>query len=60
MKILGLSGSPNKNGNNDRILDNFLAVVHEKKFETGKILLSLLKVKPCTACGNCRQEKNAL
>lgn len=58
MKILGISGSPTKEGNNEKIISVVLEIAGTKGFETESILLSEKKVKPCIACGTCaRGEK---
>lgn len=57
MKITGISGSPNAGGNNEKLLDMALGIVKEKGYETQKILLSNLEVRPCTDCGACRTAK---
>jgi len=60
MKIIGISGSPHKNGNNDKIIDYVLDIAKQKKFITGKILLSHYDIKPCQACGHCKEEKKCV
>lgn len=57
MEITGISGSPNAAGNNERIVDLVLSIAEEKGYETDKILLSQLKVMPCSDCGTCRSKK---
>lgn len=57
MKITGISGSPNAGGNNERIIDLALGIVKKKGYETDKILLSALDVKPCNDCSTCRSKK---
>ena len=57
MKITGISGSPTAGGNNERIIELALGIVEEKGYEIDKILLSKLKVLPCTDCGTCRTVK---
>ena len=53
MKILGISGSPNENGSNDKIIDTVLEIASKRGFETDRVLLSKETVAPCTACGAC-------
>ena len=60
MKIIGISGSPNKNGNNEQIIDFVLDIAQQKKYITGKILLSNYNIKPCKACGHCKEEKKCV
>jgi multimeric flavodoxin WrbA len=57
MKITGISGSPTPAGNNERTLTIALGIAEDKGYETEKILLSKLKVLPCTDCGTCKKTK---
>ena len=57
MKITGISGSPNIGGNNEKIIELALGIAEKKGYGTDKILLSKLKVLPCTDCGTCRTAK---
>lgn len=56
MKILGISGSPNKNGNNKRAIDKCLSIAEEKGFETEQINLANKDIKSCTDCGLCKKK----
>ncbi|NBI08206.1 flavodoxin family protein [Senegalia massiliensis] len=55
MKVLGIIGSPRKNGNTDILVDSVLQGVKEKGFEVEKIYLSDLDFKGCIACEGCRK-----
>ncbi|KCZ72906.1 multimeric flavodoxin WrbA [Candidatus Methanoperedens nitroreducens] len=57
MKITGISGSPTVNGNNEKVIDLALGIAEEHGYETEKILLSKLRVLPCTDCGVCKTAK---
>ncbi len=57
MKIIGISGSPRKDGNNERIIDYVLDIAKQKGFITGRIFLSEYKVEGCTDCGLCKSKK---
>lgn len=57
MKILGISGSPVKNGNNEKAIDYALAKAKEKGFETEKITLAKQDIKACIACDKCKEQK---
>lgn len=57
MKLTGISGSPTKGGNNEKIIELALDIAEEKGHEIEKILLSELNVMPCTDCGNCKKVK---
>jgi multimeric flavodoxin WrbA len=53
MKILGISGSPVKGGNNEKVMDYVLNKAKEKGFDVEKI--SAGDVKGCIACGTCKK-----
>lgn len=54
---MGISGSPNREGNSEYILDICLKVAAERGFETERVRLASLDVAPCSDCGTCREEK---
>ncbi len=62
MYVLGISGSPRKDGNTDTLLDKALEGARARGAETEKIVLNNLKVAPCQECekvnddGTCRIE----
>jgi multimeric flavodoxin WrbA len=53
MKIVGIVGSPRKNGNTEILMNEVLKVAREAGFETQMFLMSEKKVAPCDACGTC-------
>ncbi len=53
MRILAISGSPTKQGNNEKIVDTIVEIAKSRGFETDTILLSGKKINPCIACGTC-------
>ncbi len=53
MKIVGIVGSPRKNGNTQILMNEALKVAHEAGFETEMFLMSNKQVAPCDACGTC-------
>jgi multimeric flavodoxin WrbA len=55
-KILGLAGSPRKNGNTDTLLITLLDAAKKEGAETEKIYLIDHKVQPCLVCEICHQE----
>jgi multimeric flavodoxin WrbA len=57
MKIICISGSPNAEGNNEKILDIVLGLIRKRGYESDEILLSKLNVRPCTDCGVCKKAK---
>jgi multimeric flavodoxin WrbA len=57
MKLTCISGSPNAGGNNEKLLDIVIGMIRERGYESDEILLSKLKVQPCSDCGVCRKAK---
>jgi multimeric flavodoxin WrbA len=55
MRILGISGSPRKNGNTEILIDEVLGVVRKAGWETDLFFMSEKQVAPCDACGTCFQ-----
>ena len=53
MKILGISGSPNKNGNTAYAVQYALDIIKTEGFETKYISLAGKKINPCIACWKC-------
>jgi multimeric flavodoxin WrbA len=60
MKVVGVCGSPRREGNSEQLLDVALRAVAAEGVETEKILLAGKRIEPCTACLKCRQEKDGL
>ena len=55
IRILGLAGSPRKQGNTDTLLSVLLKAAQEEGAETEKIYLKDHHVKPCVLCEQCHQ-----
>jgi len=53
MRIVGIVGSPRKNGNTEILMNEVLRVAREAGCETEAFLLSEKRVAPCDACGVC-------
>lgn len=53
IKVIGISGSPRKNGNTEILVRNSLEAAKTEGAEIEIILLSEKKIEPCTACGAC-------
>ncbi|NQU22187.1 MAG: flavodoxin family protein [Candidatus Nealsonbacteria bacterium] len=53
MKVLGISGSPRKDGNTQILIQTALDVLQEEGIETELLSLAGRPVKPCVACGGC-------
>ncbi|WP_135604268.1 flavodoxin family protein [Methanococcoides sp. NM1] len=55
VKILGIGGSPRKNGNTDILLDNILKGAESAGADTKKILLRNYSIEFCIGCEACRK-----
>lgn len=53
MKVLGIVGSPRKNGNTEILMKEVLKAAQDAGFETEMFLMSEHQVTPCDACGSC-------
>jgi len=53
LKVLGLAGSPRRQGNTDLLLDQVLAGAASKGAQTEKVILSRMEIAPCKACDAC-------
>ncbi len=58
-KILGISGSPRKNGNTDGMINSALSAASEKGYETLFYRIYDMNIKPCIACDKCRSNGGA-
>ena len=54
--VLGLQGSPKKNGSSDYLLKTFLKTVEKRAVEVRILDISRMNIRPCIGCGYC--EKN--
>ena len=55
-RVLGIVGSPRRQGNTEILVDEVLSAAKEKGAETQKVILSQLDIKPCRACNVCRDK----
>ena len=53
MKVLGISGSPRRNGNTDILVNTALTILAAEGFQTDFLSLADRPVKPCTGCRGC-------
>ena len=53
--VLGISGSPRRNGNSELLIREFIRGAEVNGHETELIILSELKISPCTSCGSCQK-----
>ncbi|MBT9139499.1 MAG: putative NAD(P)H-dependent FMN-containing oxidoreductase YwqN [Dehalococcoidia bacterium] len=53
MLVLGIAGSPRRNGNSEILLDEALSAAAAMGVEVEKVVLSELQYLPCISCGAC-------
>ncbi len=53
LKVLGLAGSPRRQGNTELLLDRVLDGAASRGAETEKIVVSGLRIAPCRECDRC-------
>ncbi len=52
--VLGISGSPRRNGNTELLIKEFMKGAKASGHETELILLSELNISPCNSCDSCQ------
>ena len=57
MKVVGIVGSPRKNGNTEMLTAHTLKAIAEEGLDTELIPLAGLDIGPCDACDVCRKEE---
>ena len=58
--VLGIVGSPRRNGNTETLVDEVLAGASDTGAETKKFVLNEMDIKPCIACNACAKEKKCV
>ncbi|MBW6462468.1 MAG: flavodoxin family protein [DPANN group archaeon] len=53
MNILGISGSPVLDGNNDKLISRVIDTAKVRGFDVDVVFMYLLDIAPCNACGAC-------
>jgi hypothetical protein len=53
LKVLGIAGSPRRDGNTDHLLQQVMAGASSRGAETKTIVLSELNIAPCRHCNGC-------
>jgi len=53
LKVLGIAGSPRKEGNTDLLLEQVLTGASHEKTEIKKVVLRELHIAPCRHCDGC-------
>ncbi len=56
MKVVGISGSPRREGNTETLLKEFLRGAEEKGAETLLFILPEMNIAPCQHCDGCLAE----
>ena len=56
MQVLGLQGSPKKNGSSDYLLKHFLAEIEKMGVEVQLLDVARMNVKACLGCGYCEKK----
>ena len=54
-KVLGISGSPRRDGNSELLLKEFLRGASTSGHETELFILDNFKISPCTSCDSCQK-----
>ncbi len=54
-KVLGISGSPRRDGNTELLLKEFLRGARDSGHETELFILNEFKISPCTSCDSCQK-----
>lgn len=57
MRVIGIVGSPRKNGNTEALTAHTLEAIAEEGVETELVRLAGLEIRPCNACMSCRKEE---
>ncbi len=57
MKVLGIVGSPRKNGNTELLTRHALQAIAQEGLDTELICLAGLEIQPCNACLVCKEEE---
>jgi len=53
LKVLGIAGSPRRDGNTDHLLKQVMAGAYSQGAETKTVILSELNIAPCRHCDGC-------
>ena len=57
MKVIGIVGSPRKNGNTELLTAHVLKAITQEGLDTELIRLAGLDIRPCNACMVCTKEE---
>ena len=53
--VLGISGSPRRDGNTELLIREFMKGAKASGHETELVILTELKISPCTSCDHCQK-----
>jgi multimeric flavodoxin WrbA len=56
LQVLGIVGSPRRNGNTEILVDEVLRGAKEAGAGVEKVILTKLKIAPCTGCDQCQED----
>ena len=56
MLVIGLQGSPKKNGSSDYLLKRFLSEVEKMGVEVQMLDIPRMNIRPCIGCGHCEKK----
>ena len=57
VEVLGVSGSPRKNGNSDVVLKTMISGVSEERVSSNSLNLTNIHFQGCIGCEKCRKDK---
>ena len=52
-RIIGIVGSPRRNGNTEMLVDSIIQGAKEEGAQCQKVILKDLQIAPCRACNSC-------
>ena len=58
MNVLGIVGSPRKNGNTEVLTAYALKAIAEEGLDTNLLRLAGMDIRPCNACSVCLKEES--
>ena len=58
MKVIGINGSPRKDGNTALLIDAVFQELHKEGIETEMVNIAQKPVRGCTACMTCAKKQN--
>jgi NAD(P)H-dependent FMN reductase len=59
-RVIGIVGSPRRNGNTELLVDEALRGAEEAGAEVRKVILDLVEIAPCRGCDRCQVTGNCV